>query len=116
MMAMCILCLRKPLEKIGKRAVISHLDMLQEKNMFLLLSDLFWEFERLNWEYTDSCFETWTGLKTKYGKEIGSKTMERISFNKLVEKYTGKKLNVEAPIAQAFKKKKKIKLVIVDSI
>jgi hypothetical protein len=33
-----------------------------------------------------------------------------------MEKYTGKKLKVEAPIAKAFKKKKKVKLVIVDSI
>lgn len=74
------------------------------------------EFERLKWEYTDSCFETWCGLKTKYGEEIGSKKEARTGFNKLVEKYTGKKLKVKAAIAKAFKKKKKVKLVIVDSI
>ena len=63
------------------------------------------EFERLNWEYTNSCFETWCGLKTKYGEEIGIKKEALVIFNKLVEKYTEKKQKIEAPIANAFKKK-----------
>ena len=71
------------------------------------------EFERLKWEYSDSCFDTWCALKTKYGEEIGCKKDARKSFNKQVEKFTGKKMKVEAPIAKAFKNKK-VKLVVVE--
>ena len=72
------------------------------------------EFERLNWEYTDYCFEKWCRIKEKYGEDIDNKKKARDDFNLLVEKHTGKKLNVEAPITKAFKKKH-IKFKIVDS-